>query len=185
MKFGVGQPLRRFEDVRLLTGRGRYQDDVTIPRQSYAVFLRSPHAHARIRAIDTEAAKQAPGVLAVYTGTDYANDGLGMPKANMPRKKRDGSPMFAPQRPALVIDRVRYVGDPLAMESPRRCRKPRTRPSSSRLITSRFLPSPRRRKRRGRMRRAFGTRTPTTSPTPTRAATRRRPRRRLLARRGW
>jgi carbon-monoxide dehydrogenase large subunit len=115
MKFGVGQPLRRFEDVRLLTGRGRYQDDVAIPRQSYAVFLRSPHAHARIRGIDTEAAKQAPGVLAVYTGADYAADGLGMPKANMPRKKADGSPMFAPQRPALVIDRVRYVGDPVAM----------------------------------------------------------------------
>ncbi len=115
MKFGVGQPLRRFEDVRLLTGRGRYQEDVTIARQAYAIFLRSPHAHARIRAIDTSAASSGPGVLAVYTGTDYANDGLGMPKANMPRKKADGSPMFAPQRPALVIDRVRYVGDPVAM----------------------------------------------------------------------
>ena len=57
----------------------------------------------------------APGVLAVYTGDDYAADGLGMPKAAMPRKKADGSPMFAPQRPALVVDRVRYVGDPVAM----------------------------------------------------------------------
>ena len=115
MKFGVGQPLRRVEDRRLLTGNGRYQDDQTLHRQTWCVFVRSPHAHARIRSIDTEAASRAPGVLAVYTGTDYANDGLAMPKAAMPRKKRDGSPAFAPQRPALVIDRVRYVGDPVAM----------------------------------------------------------------------
>jgi carbon-monoxide dehydrogenase large subunit len=115
MKFGIGQPVRRYEDVRLLTGRGHYQDDVVQPRQSYCVFIRSPHAHAKILGIDTAAAKAAPGVVAIYTGADYAADGLGMPKANMPRKKRDGSPMFAPQRPALVVDRVRYVGDPLAM----------------------------------------------------------------------
>jgi carbon-monoxide dehydrogenase large subunit len=115
MKFGVGQPLRRFEDRRLLTGKGRFQDDVSLPRQAYAVFVRSPHAHAAIGAVDTGAAIAAPGVLAVYTGTDYRNDGLAMPKAAMPRKKADGSRMFAPQRPALVVDRVRYVGDPVAM----------------------------------------------------------------------
>jgi carbon-monoxide dehydrogenase large subunit len=115
MKFGIGQPVRRFEDVRLVTGRGRYQDDIVLPRQAYSVFIRSPHAHARILSIDTKAAASAPGVLAVYTGEDYVADGLGMPKAGMPRKKVDGSPMFAPQRPALVIDRVRYVGDPVAM----------------------------------------------------------------------
>jgi aerobic carbon-monoxide dehydrogenase large subunit len=115
IKFGIGQPVRRFEDNRLVTGRGRYQDDITLPRQAYSVFLRSPHAHARILSIDTKAAAAAPGVLAVYTGEDYAADGLSMPKAMMPRKKADGSPMFAPQRPALVIDRVRYVGDPVAM----------------------------------------------------------------------
>src|SRR5262249_23426314 len=115
MKFGVGQPLRRFEDRRLLTGRGRFQDDVALPQQAYAVFVRSPHAHAAIAAVDAAAALAAPGVLAVYLGTDYRNDGLAMPKAAMPRKKADGSPMFAPQRPALVVDRVRYVGDPVAM----------------------------------------------------------------------
>src|SRR5580704_1006677 len=114
-KFGVGQPVRRFEDVRLLTGNGRYQDDRVLPGQAYAVFVRSPHAHAAIRSISTDAAASAPGVLAVYTGADYAADGLGMPKAAMPRKKADGSPMFAPQRPALVIDRARHVGDPVAM----------------------------------------------------------------------
>ena len=114
-KFGVGQPIRRLEDVRLLTGKGRYQDDQTFHRQTWCVFVRSPHAHARIRAIDTQAASQSPGVVAIYTGADYAADGLSMPKAAMPRKKRDGSPLFAPQRPALVTDRARYVGDPVAM----------------------------------------------------------------------
>jgi aerobic carbon-monoxide dehydrogenase large subunit len=114
-KFGVGQPLRRFEDQRLLTGRGRFQDDVAVPRQAYAVFVRSPHAHAKIRAVDTSAAATAPGVLAVYTGIDYRDDGLAMPKAAMPRKKADGSPAFAPPRPAIAIDRVRYVGDTVAM----------------------------------------------------------------------
>src|SRR6266550_3560520 len=115
MKFGVGQPVTRLEDAKLLKGRGRYQDDTNLPGQLHAVFLRSPHAHAKIRSIDTAAATAAPGVQAVYTGVDYAADGLAMPKAAMPRKKADGSPMFAPQRPALVIDRARYVGDPVAM----------------------------------------------------------------------
>jgi carbon-monoxide dehydrogenase large subunit len=115
MKYGVGQPVRRFEDVRLLTGKGRYQDDRAVARVSWAVFVLSPYAHARIVSIDTAAAKGMPGVLAVYTGADYAADGLSMPKAAMPRKKRDGSAMFAPQRPAMVVDRARYVGDPVAM----------------------------------------------------------------------
>jgi carbon-monoxide dehydrogenase large subunit len=115
MKFGIGQPIRRFEDVRLLTGKGRYQDDQTFDRQTWCIFVRSPHAHALIRSVDTQAAAAAPGVIAVYTGTDFANDGIAMPKAAMPRKKRDGSPMFAPQRPAMVIDRARYVGDTVAM----------------------------------------------------------------------
>jgi len=115
IKFGVGQPVTRLEDARLLKGKGHYQDDTNLPGQLHAVFLRSPHAHARIRSIDTTAAAAAPGVRAVYTGADYAADGLAMPKAAMPRKKADGSPMFAPQRPALVVDRARYVGDPVAM----------------------------------------------------------------------
>src|SRR4029077_15217261 len=65
--------------------------------------------------IDTAAAKTAAGVVAIYTAEDYVADGISMPKSNLPRKKRDGSPMFAPQRPALIGDRVRYVGDPVAM----------------------------------------------------------------------
>jgi len=114
-QFGIGQAVTRFEDPRLLRGQGRFINDVNLPGQAHAVVLRSPHAHAKIRSIDTEAARRAPGVLAVWTGADYARDGLGMPKATLPRKRPDGSPLFAPQRPALVVDRVRYVGDPVAL----------------------------------------------------------------------
>ncbi len=114
-KYGIGQPVLRFEDPRLLRGQGRYINDVNLPGQVYAVFVRSPHAHAKVHRIGTALAAEAPGVLAVYTGHDVVADGLGMPKANMPRKRPDGKPMFAPQRPALVTDRVRYVGDPVAM----------------------------------------------------------------------
>jgi aerobic carbon-monoxide dehydrogenase large subunit len=114
-KYGIGQPVLRFEDPRLLRGQGRFINDVNLPGQAHAVFVRSPHAHARIRSIDIEEAKKAPGVVAIYTGHDVVADGLGMPKANMPRKRPDGKPMFAPQRPALVTDRVRYVGDPVVM----------------------------------------------------------------------
>ena len=64
-KYGIGQPVLRFEDPRLLRGQGRYINDVNLPGQAYAVFVRSPHAHAKIRSIDVEAAKKAPGVLAV------------------------------------------------------------------------------------------------------------------------
>jgi carbon-monoxide dehydrogenase large subunit len=113
-KFGIGQPVARFEDPRLLRGEGRYLGDIDLPGQAYAVVLRSPHAHARINGIDTSVVQTATGALAVYTGADYAADGLGGPKATMPRKRPDGTPMFAPQRPALCVDRVRYVGDPVA-----------------------------------------------------------------------
>jgi len=114
-KFGIGQPVLRFEDPRLLRGQGRFVNDVNLPGQAHAVFVRSPHAHARINSIDVEDAKKAPGVVAVLTGHDVVADGLGMPKANMPRKRPDGKPMYAPQRPPLVTDRVRYVGDPVVM----------------------------------------------------------------------
>ena len=114
-KYGIGQPVTRFEDPRLLRGKGKYINDTNLAGQAYMVLVRSPHAHANIKSIDVDAARAAPGVVAVYTGADYVADGLGMPKANMPRKRPDGKPMFAPQRPALIVDRVRYVGDPVAM----------------------------------------------------------------------
>ena len=116
MKFGVGQPIRRLEDVRLLTGKGRYQDDQTLHRQTWCVFVRSPHAHARISSIDTAAAEaRARRGRGIHRRPTTRTTASRMPKATMPRKKRDGSPMFAPQRPALVVDRARYVGDPVAM----------------------------------------------------------------------
>src|SRR6202030_4260890 len=77
MRFGIGQPVTRKEDPRFLMGRGRYVSDIDLARQTYAVFLYSPHAHAVIKSIDTAAAEAAPGVVAVLTGKDYVADGLG------------------------------------------------------------------------------------------------------------
>src|SRR5690606_11750030 len=114
-QFGFGQSVRRVEDVRLVTGRGRYTDDITLGRQAYAYVLRSPYAHARIRGIDTAAAKAAPGVLAVLTGADVAADGLGTIPCLVPLKNKDGSRMVAPPRPLLAQEAVRHVGDAVAM----------------------------------------------------------------------
>jgi carbon-monoxide dehydrogenase large subunit len=114
-KFGIGQAVSRFEDPRLLRGEGRYINDVTLPGQAYAVFLRSPHAHARIRKVDAAPAIAAPGVLAVFTGEDVARDGLGTIPTLLQRKRPDGSPMFAPPHPGLARGRARFVGDPVAM----------------------------------------------------------------------
>jgi len=114
-KFAVGQSVRRVEDPRLVRGDGRYSDDVNLPRQAYAVLVRSPHAHARIRGIDARAALAAPGVLAVLTADDLAADGVGNLPTDRNRKRRDGSPAFPTPRPALARGRARHVGDPVAM----------------------------------------------------------------------
>src|SRR5687767_10967572 len=124
MPKAIGQPLRRKEDLRLVTGQGRYSDDVSLPGQAYAVILRSPHAHARINAIDTTEARAMPGVLAVLTGADVQADGLkDIPHTPIPMKppadillqNRDGSPHgYAPQA-LLPTDRVRYVGQQVVM----------------------------------------------------------------------
>jgi aerobic carbon-monoxide dehydrogenase large subunit len=114
-KFAVGQSVRRLEDPRLIQGLGHYSDDVNLAREAHAVVVRSPHAHARIRGVDAAAAREAPGVLAVLTGADVAHDGLGNLPTDSARKRRDGSPAFTPPRPALARDRVRHVGDPVAL----------------------------------------------------------------------
>jgi aerobic carbon-monoxide dehydrogenase large subunit len=114
-QFGIGQPVSRFEDPRLLRGEGRYQDDVNLPREAYAVFVRSPHAHAVIRAIDTASAAALPGVLGVFTEEDLARDRLGTTRMRLQRKRPDGTPMFAPPHPGLARARVRQTGDPVAM----------------------------------------------------------------------
>jgi carbon-monoxide dehydrogenase large subunit len=113
-EFAIGQGVPRFEDPRLIRGGGRYIDDVALPGMAFGYVLRSPHAHARIRSIDTAKAKAAPGVLAVLTGADWAASGLGDLPVPGGLKRRDGSPMYRPRYPALVADRVRYVGDYVA-----------------------------------------------------------------------
>src|SRR5271166_3196469 len=111
----IGTPVRRREDYRFLTGQGTYTDDINRPGQVYAYILRSPHANARIAEIDTAAAMSAPGVVAVYTGKDMAADGVGGLPCGWQIHSKDGSPMIEPPHPPLVVDRVRYVGDPVAV----------------------------------------------------------------------
>ena len=111
-KFGIGQPIRRSEDPTLVRGQGRYTDDVSRPRQAYAVMVRSQVAHGVIRSVGIETAKTMPGVLAVLTAADLA--GYGGLKCTLPLKNRDGSPIHYVPRPALAEDKVRFVGDPIA-----------------------------------------------------------------------
>jgi carbon-monoxide dehydrogenase large subunit len=113
-KFGIGQGVPRFEDPRLLRGGGRYVDDIVLPGMAFGFVLRSPHAHARIRGIDTAAAKAASGVLAVLTGADWRASGWGDLPVPGGLKRRGGAPMYRPRYPALVSDRVRWVGDYVA-----------------------------------------------------------------------
>ncbi|MGB6756410.1 MAG: xanthine dehydrogenase family protein molybdopterin-binding subunit [Xanthobacteraceae bacterium] len=113
-EFAIGQPVPRFEDPRLIQGHGRYIADMTFPGMAHGVVLRSPHAHARIRSIDTSKAKAAPGVLAVLTGADYKAAGFGDLPVPGGLKRRDGAPGYKPRYPALVEDRVRMIGDYVA-----------------------------------------------------------------------
>src|SRR5437763_145301 len=112
-KYGVGQPVRRTEDPVLVQGHGQYTDDVDLPGQAYAMFVRSRNGHAIIRSIDTSAAKTMPGVLAIYTGADLS--AYGTMKCAVPFKNRDGSEMKKPKRFSLMTDKVRFVGDPIAV----------------------------------------------------------------------
>jgi aerobic carbon-monoxide dehydrogenase large subunit len=111
---GLGQPVRRKEDDTLVRGKGKYTDDFNLPRQGYAWIVRSSHAHGVIRSIDTEAAKAMPGVLGVWTGTDLVAAGYGPFTCALPLKSRDGTPLHQTNRTALMTDKVRYVGDPVA-----------------------------------------------------------------------
>jgi aerobic carbon-monoxide dehydrogenase large subunit len=112
MKYAIGQSVPRTEDPTLLRGEGRFTDDLTLPNQAHAVMVRSVHAHGLIRDIDISEAVDMPGVLAVLTGEDLKDYG-GMP-CGMQIKSRDGSPLKKPARPSLVLDKVRFVGDPIA-----------------------------------------------------------------------
>jgi carbon-monoxide dehydrogenase large subunit len=114
-KFGIGQTATRYEDDRLLSGEGRYVEDVYIEGQCYAAFVRSPHAHAKITSIDTADASSLPGVLAIYTVADLKAEGIGDIPCMAPASNKDGSNCIMPPRPALAEDRVRYVGDAVAV----------------------------------------------------------------------
>ena len=122
----IGRPMPRLEDGRLITGRGRYTDDVVYPDQVYAAFVRSPHPHARIVSIDADAARMLPGVLLVVTAADYAAaGGRGIKHFAVPADAHDvkkpsfhdwdGAAPFEMPQPILATDRARYVGEPVAM----------------------------------------------------------------------
>src|SRR6266849_3785163 len=115
MRFGIGQPVTRKEDRRFLTGQGRYVADIDFPRQAYAAFIFSPHEHARIRAIDTIAARALPGVFDVLTGAEWTTDGLGTIDPEVMPEDMGGPKGFRTKRPPLAIDRVRYVGERVAV----------------------------------------------------------------------
>jgi carbon-monoxide dehydrogenase large subunit len=111
----VGAAIRRKEDFRFITGQGHYTDDINRPGQAYAYFLRSPHAHAKIKHFDAGAARAMKGVAAIFTGADLAADKIGGLPCGWMIHSKDGSPMKAGAHPALAVDRVRYVGDHVAI----------------------------------------------------------------------
>jgi carbon-monoxide dehydrogenase large subunit len=113
-EFALGQPVPRFEDPRLIRGGGRYVDDLALPHMAYGHVLRSPHAHARVRSIDAGAAKAAPGVLLVLTGADWAASGWNDLPTPGGLKRQGGAPVGKIRFPALVTDKVRWVGDYVA-----------------------------------------------------------------------
>src|SRR5262245_48736873 len=114
--YRIGQPACRAEDERLITGKGQYVDDIGSPRVACAYFLRSPHAHARIMAIDPAAARQLPGVIAVLTAQDYlADGGQAIPYGFHRPVNSIGLASFFPTRLPLAHGRVRFVGDGVAL----------------------------------------------------------------------
>ncbi|MCW3111019.1 MAG: xanthine dehydrogenase family protein molybdopterin-binding subunit, partial [Segetibacter sp.] len=109
----IGQSVKRVEDKRFITGRGRYTDDIILPGQTYASFVRSPYAHAKIISVHVDEAKAMPGVAAIYTGADVAEVN-GVPCGWLVNFK-NGNPMKEPKHPLLVADKARYTGDPVAI----------------------------------------------------------------------
>ena len=103
---GIGARVKRKEDHRFLTGKGNYTDDINLPKQTYAYFVRSPHAHATIKKIDTAAAKKMPGVVGIFTGEDVAATKLGGLICGWMIHSKDGSPMKAGPHPILALGKV-------------------------------------------------------------------------------
>lgn len=115
MKFGVGQSVRRREDIRFVTGQGQYTDDLHFPGEAHAAFLRSPHGHARITRVDVSAAKAAPGVVAVLTQDDVEKAGAGPMPCLAPIKSRDGSSVRHSDKPQLNGTHITFIGEAIAM----------------------------------------------------------------------
>ncbi len=114
-RFGSDHGALRSEDTPLLIGRGRFTDDLNAADQTYAVFLRASVSHAKIRGVDTDAARALPGVIGIFTGRDLTDDGLGGIPPVASTTGRDGKPMVAAAMPVLATDRIRYVGEPVAI----------------------------------------------------------------------
>ncbi|MBO6783173.1 MAG: xanthine dehydrogenase family protein molybdopterin-binding subunit [Alphaproteobacteria bacterium] len=114
-QFGISQHVERREDARLLTGGGAYADDTGFEGQAYAAFLRAPIGHGDIRSVDTSEAENAPGVIAVYTGKDLQDAGIGPIPNVTPFPNRDGSEMLRTQRPAVAVDVIKHVGEIVAV----------------------------------------------------------------------
>jgi len=112
---GIGAAVRRKEDFRFITGRGQYTADINRPGQTHVSFVRSPHAHAKIKKIDAKAAEQSPGVLAVLTGAELAADSIGNLICGWLIHSKDGSPMKMAPHPAIASGKACYVGDPVAV----------------------------------------------------------------------
>ena len=112
---GIGARVARKEDKRFLTGKGRYTDDMVVPGMKYAVFVRSPHAHARIKSIDTSAAQNMPGVIGILNGQQLLADGIGNLICGWMIHSKDGSPMKMGAWRPLAHETVRYVGDAVAV----------------------------------------------------------------------
>src|SRR3954471_6305734 len=112
---GIGASVRRKEDLRFLSGRGNYTDDINRPGQLHAFIKRSDRAHATINSIDTAEAAKAPGVVAVFTGADMAAESIGGLPCGWQIHNKDGSPMAEPPHPVIAVGKVRHVGDPVAV----------------------------------------------------------------------
>jgi carbon-monoxide dehydrogenase large subunit len=111
----IGQPIKRREDIRFITGRGKYVDDINQLAQTYCVFLRSPHARARIKSVDASEALKVPGVVAVFTGKDLAADNIGNLPCGWLVKSTDGTDMLVAARPPIAPELVNFVGEPYGL----------------------------------------------------------------------
>jgi carbon-monoxide dehydrogenase large subunit len=114
-KYGIGQPVLRKEDDTLVRGKGKYTDDLNLPRQAYAVMVRSTHAHGVLKQVGIAEAKAMPGVLGIWTGEDMVAAGYGNFVSRMPLKSKDGSALLQSSKPILAVGKVRFVGDPIAV----------------------------------------------------------------------